>query len=315
VRLDVVQSGAGLRAGINALTAIFVVGVLAGLALTPDGRAWLRNPTVMLGDKASASAPPASAPAPRPAAAPAPAAVLAAAVTPLSARLAQGPLRIGVFGDSMADGLYAGLYRDLRDQPNVSVTKFSQVSTGLSRYDYVNIQARTRAQLDERPVDVAVMLFGTNDAQGIDTGDAVHPFGTEGWKVAYAARIDDLVALLRSRDVAVYWVGLPRMKRDSFDARMMLINGVVEARMRALNVPYIETVGLTSNDEGGYEAYLPNGSGRRVLMRANDGIHMSMAGYLHMSSPVAARLKRDAGLDRPPPVSAGIPTPPVSPAA
>ncbi|MBA3051147.1 MAG: DUF459 domain-containing protein, partial [Alphaproteobacteria bacterium] len=65
-----------LRAGVNALTAIFVVGVLAGLALTPDGRAWLRNPTIMLGDKAAASAPPApvSTPAPvadAPAAAPA----------------------------------------------------------------------------------------------------------------------------------------------------------------------------------------------------------------------------------------------------
>jgi len=291
-----------LRAGVNALTAIFVVGVLAGLALTPDGRAWLRNPTLMLGDKAAASAPPAPAPvAPSPvaapAAAPAPAMVR---VTPLNARLAQGPLRIGVFGDSMADGLYAGLYRDLQDQPNVSVTKFSQVSTGLSRYDYVNIQAKTQAQLDEHPVDVAVMLFGTNDAQGIDTGGVVHMFGTDGWKAAYGKRIDDLVALLRSRNVAVYWVGLPRMKRDTFDARMMLINGVVEARMRALGVPYIETVGLTSNGEGGYEAYLPTDGGRRVLMRAGDGIHMSMAGYLRMSGPVAARLKRDAGLDRPP---------------
>jgi hypothetical protein len=127
----------------------------------------------------------------------------------------------------------------------------------------------------------------------------IHPFGSDGWKAAYARRIDDLVALLRSRDVAVYWVGLPRMKRASFDGRMMLINGVVEARMRALGVPWIETTALTSNDEGGYEAYLPNGAGRRVLMRANDGIHMSMAGYLRMSAPVASRLKRDAGLDRP----------------
>ncbi|MDP3801135.1 DUF459 domain-containing protein [Brevundimonas sp.] len=293
-----------MRAGINALTAIFVVGVLAGLALTPDGRAWLRNPTVMLGDRAAASAPPAPTSAPAVAAPPAVPAV--APTTPLSARLVQGPLRIGVFGDSMADGLYAGLYRDLQDQPNVTVSKFSQVSTGLSRYDYVNIQAKTRAQLDERPVDVAVMLFGTNDAQGIDTGGVVHMFGTDGWKAAYGQRIDDLVALLRSRDVAVYWVGLPRMKRDSFDGRMMLINGVVEARMRALGVPYIETVGLTSNAEGGYEAYLPNGAGRRVLMRANDGIHMSMAGYLRMSAPVAARLKRDAGLDRP--AAAAAPT-------
>ena len=289
-----------MRAGINALTAVFVIGVLAGLALTPDGRAWLRHPTVMLGDRASASAPPAvtAAPASPPAALPV-AAPSIVKVTPLPARLARGPLRIGVFGDSMADGLYAGLYRDLQGTRGVTVSKFSQVSTGLSRYDYVDIHARTRSQLDDQPVDVAVLLFGTNDAQGIDTGEAVHPFGTDGWRAAYAGRIDNLVALLRSRDVAVYWVGLPRMKRESFDARMMLINDVVEARMQALGVPYIETTALTSNDEGGYEAYLPNDAGRRVLMRAHDGIHMSMAGYLRLSAPVSARLKRDAGLDQP----------------
>lgn len=285
-----------LRAGVNALTATFVVGVLAGLVLTPDGRAWLRHPTIMLGDKAAASAPPAPA---APVAVPVAAARVLPAVTPLDARLAQGPLRIGVFGDSMADGLYAGLYRDLQHTPNVTVSKFSQVSTGLSRYDYVDIQAKTRGQLDEQPVDVAVMLFGTNDAQGIEMDGQIHPFGSDGWKAAYAKRVDDLVALLRSRDVAVYWVGLPRMKRDTFDAKMTLINGVVAARMAALNVPYIETTALTSNGEGGYEAYLPADSGRRTLMRANDGIHMSMAGYLRMSAPVAARLKHDAGLDRP----------------
>ena len=288
-----------MRAGVNALTAAFLVGVAAGLLLTPDGRHWLRHPTVMLGDRANASAPvspsPAS-PAPQPAAAPAPP---IPAVTPLSARLAQGPLRVGVFGDSMADGLYAGLYRDLRDEPRVTVTKFSEVSTGLSRYDYVDIQAKTERQINETPIDVAVILFGTNDAQGISLDGVIHDFGTEGWKAAYGRRIDDLVAMLRSRDVAVYWVGLPRMKSARFDGRMALINGVVEARMRALGVPYLETTALTSGEDGGYEAYLPNAEGRKVLMRANDGIHMSMAGYLRMSGPVAERLKRDAGLDRP----------------
>ncbi len=287
-----------MRAGVNALTVAFLVGVAAGLLLTPDGRQWLRHPTVMLGDRANASAPASPPPTPAPAAAAA-VAPSVPAVTPLSARLAQGPLRVGVFGDSMADGLYAGLYRDLRDEPKITVTKFSEVSTGLSRYDYVDIQAKTQRQINETPVDVAVILFGTNDAQGISLDGVIHDFGTEGWKAAYARRIDDLVAMLRSRDVAVYWVGLPRMKSARFDGRMALINGVVEARMRALGVPYLETTALTSNAEGGYEAYLPNDSGRKVLMRANDGIHMSMAGYLRMSGPVAERLKRDAGLDRP----------------
>ena len=292
-----------MRLGINALTAVFVVGVIAGLALTPDGRAWMRHPTLLLGGQASASAPPSAETEAPPAVAPAAPAPMSVAVTPLSERLAKGPLRIGVFGDSMADGLYAGLYRDLQHTPNVTVSKFSQVSTGLSRYDYVDIQARTRGQLDEQPVDVAVVLFGTNDAQGIELDGQVHAFGTDGWKAAYAKRITDLVTLLRSRDVAVYWVGLPRMKRESFDGRMTLINQVVEARMRALGVPYIETTGLTSNADGGYEAYLPNGEGKRTLMRANDGIHMSMAGYLRMSAPVAERLKRDAGLTAPSPAA------------
>jgi hypothetical protein len=304
-----------VRAGINALTAAFVVGLAAGIALTPDGRAWLRHPTLMLGSGAHAEAAPleAAAPVSTPVAAVAP----VASVTPLSARLAQGPLRIGVFGDSMADGLYAGLYRDLRDQPNVSVSKFSQVSTGLSRYDFVDIQAKTARQLDERPVDVAVILFGTNDAQAIELDGQIHAFGSDEWKAAYARRVDDLVSLLRGRDVAVYWVGLPRMKRDSFEAKMTLINSVVEARMRALGVPYFETTAITSDEEGGYAAYLPNARGRPSLMRANDGIHMSMAGYLRISAPVAERLKHDAGLDlpRPQPGLVSAATPPVSPAA
>lgn len=291
------------------MTAALVVGVAIGLLLTPDGRAWLRHPTLMLGSTANASAAPQApedmpedevvqAPVVRSAAAPA-AAGPAPAVTPLDRRAAARGLRIGVFGDSMADGLWTGLYRELRDRPDVSVIKFSEVSTGLSRYDYVDIQAKTARQLSEQPVDVAVVLFGTNDAQAISIDGRIHAFGSDGWKAAYARRVTDLVTLLRSRDVAVYWVGLPRMKRETFDGRMALINAVVQERMTALGVPWLETAGLTSNAEGRYEAYLNGPDGRRRLMRADDGIHMSMAGYLRLTEPVAARIRADAGLDRP----------------
>ena len=297
-----------MRAGINSLTAALVVGVLIGLAMTQDGRSWLRQPTLLLGGSANASdsGPAVSPPAAEPA--------KIVPVAPLKDRYAQtGALRIGVFGDSMADGLWAGLYRDLRGVDGVTVTKFSEVSTGLSRYDYVDIQAKTTRQLDENPLDVAVILFGTNDAQGISMDGQIHPFGTEGWKAAYARRVDNLVALLRSRGTAVYWVGLPKMKKASFDGRMTIINDVVEARMKALGVPYIETTALTSNAEGEYEAYLSGADGRRQLMRANDGIHMSMAGYLRMSAPVAERLKLDAAIQpRPAAVPAATPAAPAA---
>lgn len=291
-----------MRAGINSLAIALIAGVAIGLALTPDGRAWLQRPTLLFGDAASASASPAApesptepSPAPAPVSAP-PARIDGAA---LRARYAEGALRIGVFGDSMADGLWTGLYRDLRGYPGVTVTQFSEVSTGLSRYDYVDVQAKTARQIAEKPVDVAVILFGTNDAQAIEIDGRIHPFGSDGWKAAYAKRVDDLVGLLRSSGAAVYWVGLPRMKRDSFDGRMTLINEVVAARMAALGVPYIDTVALTSNAEGDYEAYLSDAEGRRRLMRANDGVHMSGAGYQRISGAVSDRLIRDIGLTAP----------------
>lgn len=283
-----------MRAGINRLTAALLAGVAIGLVLTPDGRSWLRHPTLLFGSSANASAPSVE-----PAALPVAATPTLPTVTPLKVRLEQKhALRVGVFGDSMADGLWTGLYRDLNDPSGgVTVTKFSEVSTGLSRYDYVDIQDKTARQIAEHPVDVAVVLFGTNDAQGISMDGQIHAFGSDGWKVAYAKRVDDLVALLRSRDVMVYWVGLPRMKRGSFDAKMTLINDVVSARMATLNVPYLPTTALTSDAEGDYDAYLAaTGTGRRQLMRANDGIHMSMAGYLRLTEPVAATIRRDAGL-------------------
>jgi hypothetical protein len=284
-----------VRAGINALTVAFMVGVLAGLLLTPDGRAWLSHPTLMFGGQANASA---TATASETAAVDTPVEVEAPVVptSSLKARYADGSLTIGVFGDSMADGLWAALYRDLGDLDGVDVVKFSEVSTGLSRYDYVDIQAKSTRQLAERPVDVAIVLFGTNDAQAIVIDGQIHPFGSEGWKAAYAQRVDNLVALMRSRGAEVYWVGLPRMKSSGFDGRMTIINAVVEARMTALGVPYFDTVALTSNEAGGYEAYLSDEDGRRRLMRAGDGIHMSMSGYLRMADPVADRLKADLGV-------------------
>lgn len=289
-----------MRAGVNAVTAALVVGVGIGLALTPDGRAWLARPTLMPGGSANASASPPPAPTPAARASAPASAPVAAPVSPLRDKAAQGRLRIGVFGDSMADGVWAALYRDLRGQPGVTVTQFSEVSTGLSRYDYVDIHAKTARQIAEQPIDAAVILFGTNDGQAIELNGVIHAFGSDGWKTAYARRVDDLVALLRGQGIAVYWIGLPEMKRAGFDAKMNLINEVVSTRMAALGVPFIETETLTRDEAGEYDAYLAEtGSGRRRLMRANDGIHMTMAGYMRLAEPVAERIRRDAGLEPP----------------
>lgn len=205
---------------------------------------------------------------------------------------AHRPLTIGVFGDSMADGLWAGLYRQLRDGKTYDVVRFSRPSTGISRYDYVDVQSRTAEQLAGRHVDIAVILFGTNDEQGIIQGKSVLQFNSPAWRQVYEARIEALVGLLRRQGAAVYWVGLPRMGRAGFDQRAQILNSIYAEKARQLGVPFIPTVPYTVDEHGGYDAYLAAG-GKRQLMRARDGIHMTMAGYLRIATPVSGRIRND----------------------
>jgi hypothetical protein len=44
--------------------------------------------------------------------------------------------RLYVFGDSLGDGIWAGLYRAFRPDGNIDVVKKSRVSTGFVRTDY-----------------------------------------------------------------------------------------------------------------------------------------------------------------------------------
>jgi hypothetical protein len=204
------------------------------------------------------------------------------------------PVVVGVFGDSMGDGLWAGLYRQLHDDKGYEVIRFSQASTGLARYDYVDIQKQTEKQLQDKHIDVAIVLFGANDEQGIISDGKVLPFGSDGWKQVYGQRMADLATLLRQHGAAVYWVGLPRMKRADYDRRAGVLNSLYAEQAAALGMPFVDLVPVTVNDKGEYEAYLvPEGDDTPRLMRAKDGIHMTMAGYLRIARPVTDRLKGD----------------------
>jgi hypothetical protein len=227
----------------------------------------------------------------------APATTAAVAAPPASNVLhisAGRPVVIGVFGDSLGDGLWAGLYHQLRDGKNYEVVRFSRAATGLARYDYVNVQEQAALQLANRRIDIAVVMVGANDEQGIIQNHQVYGFDTAPWRQVYAGRIDALVNLFRSHGAAVYWVGLPKMRREGFDEKSRVLNAIYAGRAQALSVPFIPTVPVTVDGRGGYDDYLEDG-GRPRLMRAKDGVHMTMAGYLRIAAPVSGAIRADVG--------------------
>ena len=225
------------------------------------------------------------------------------------------PVTVGVFGDSFGDGVWAAMRQML--PKGYQVIRFSKESTGFTRYASLNLEDNARSQIAGQPIDVAVIDFGANDTQGLYDGPKAYPLLSDGWKAAYGGRIDRYVTLLRQQGAMVYWLGLPKMRKPEFDRQISDMEAFYDQRMTALGVPYIGVEPLSVDASGSFNEYLPDGPSQKPrLMRANDGIHMSFAGYERIATPVVARIqdyvaraRKMAAIDAPPPAPA-----PASPA-
>lgn len=216
-----------------------------------------------------------------------------------SAALEGRKIHVGVFGDSFGDGLHAALYHQLPADQNFEVHKFSHPATGFTRYRVTNLLDDTRRRIDAQPVDVAVISFGANDMQGIFLDGHGAEFMSDRWKEIVRGRVGEIVALLRQRGAAVYWVGLPRMREADYDRNVQAMNAFYTAEMQRLNVPFVDTVAATVDANGAFSPYLMDPlKGERINARTNDGIHMTIPGYYLLTRGLAERIRRSVAEGR-----------------
>ena len=201
-----------------------------------------------------------------------------------------GQVHVGVFGDSFGDGVYSALYRLLPAKAGFRVDKYSQPSTGFTRYRRLDLEQHDDQQIDGQSLDVAVISFGANDAQGVcDNGHCGALMGAF-WQRVISARVESYVAMLRRHGAQVYWVGLPVMRDPGFDADARAMDEFYRGLMARIGVPYIDIRPLTTDAAGQYQAYYQDKDGTPKLLRAGDGIHMSMNGYIRVTKGLAGRI-------------------------
>ena len=194
-------------------------------------------------------------------------------------------VQLTVIGDSLADGIWAGLHRNLRREKRFRIKREAKVSSGLAAFDWYS----KAEQLLGDGVDVVVVMLGTNDGRSIRRpGQQRIAYRSAGWRDEYAERVDALVGLFSSHDVYTVWVGLPMMRTDSMRKQARLINGIfAEVLDGREKVSFLPTWELTSDDKGEYMAYAEiDDSGRQRMFRAKDGVHFTMQGYQYIARHV-----------------------------
>ena len=209
----------------------------------------------------------------------------------LRAATADAPLRVWIGGDSMMRDLSESVQRLAAEDPVLEVDAHYEISSGLTRPDYYDWPAALAADMASTEAEVAVVMFGANDGQGIIEADGtVHQSVSEpGWQAEYRLRVDAVMDQLYAPDRLVLWVLQPPMRDGEFDARIQIIDDVYRAAAEdRLWVVVVETGPIVGTADGAYDP----------AQRQGDGIHLSREGAdrlaQHLLDLIAAELPEPA---------------------
>ncbi len=205
--------------------------------------------------------------------------------------------RVVVLGDSLADGVWAGLVQALADDPDVEVIKKSEEGSGLTRTDATWDGIVTSLSPAEAP-HIAVVVFGIADRKALRIEGAKAEVGSEAWIQEYGRRVDALVKALKRRGAAVYWIGLPIMRGPNTRRDTEIMNNVFRERALLNGTKFISTWEGFADPGGNYTDYGPDLTGKVRQLREADGVHLTLRGYEKLAHFAEQEIRRDLALAR-----------------
>jgi uncharacterized protein len=204
--------------------------------------------------------------------------------------------RVLVIGDSLGEGLWSGLYRTFQEDKNLEIVNSSKASTGFVRVDSYDWNKALDDILKDNNYQMAVVMFGANDNQAIRQGKDYLKPGTDAWREAYAKRVETFIKKLRANKLAVYWAGLPIMRSPDQSEDAQFLNDVFREKAFINGAKFVETWSGFTDESGRYSAYGPDMEGQVKRLRADDGVHFTMRGYLKLAHFVEKEMRHDLSL-------------------
>ncbi len=123
-------------------------------------------------------------------------------------------------------------------------------------------------------------------------GTVVHEFRSEQWGELYGKRIDEMIGVLKSKNVPVFWVGLPSVRGARATSDMVYLNDLYRGRAEKAGVTYIDVWDGFVDEAGNYNNYGPDFEGQTRRLRAGDGLHFTRAGARKLAHYVEREIRR-----------------------
>lgn len=211
---------------------------------------------------------------------------LTTALLPLSSRAAEGGKVLVIGGSAMVGALGRGIEDGIAAAGHPT-ERAAKSSTGLARPDFYDWPAEAKRLYEAHAPIATVCMFGGNDGQGLHMGKKADPqwirWQEEGWSAEYATRVQQFADAVAPNGEHVFWVGMPIMRAKKLDGRIQRMNEIFSAKMAERpGGHFIDTRAVMSDARGKYAEVLTV-HGKRVKVRAGDGIHYTMSGATLLS--------------------------------
>lgn len=202
--------------------------------------------------------------------------------------------KLRVYGDYFAEGLAYGLADSFKSDKRISVERSRKRIRSLVQSKFDRVLNRHLEELGKNAAPIVVIMLGGNDWASIRyPGGAKVRLNTPAWRRAYGARIDKLIQGFKSKGSAVYWVGLPVLRRRKANRNAKTLNEIMRERVYLNGARFIDIYSAFADEDGKYDVYGPDLTGKIRKLRDGDGETFTAAGNRKLAHFVEREIKRD----------------------
>lgn len=201
---------------------------------------------------------------------------------------------ISVIGDSLADGIWSGIYRSTPRKYKKNVKRYAKISAGLARADFYRWKTRLEEILRES--SVVVFSIGLNDFVSMYIhGERRQPYWSKEWQRRYIQRVEYLMRRIQEEgDIITIWTGLPTLREPAMVRHAAKVNRIYENSAKKYGITFLPLRVLTQDDSGHFNLYGRALNGRIQRLRSDDGVHFTGKGYDLLAHYILQRIEQNS---------------------
>jgi hypothetical protein len=124
------------------------------------------------------------------------------------------------------------------------------------------------------------------------SGGGMHDFREERWVELYAKKIEELIAVLKSKGVPVLWVGLPAVRGAKATSDMLFLDALYRDGAGKAGITYVDVWDGFVDDAGRFAQQGPDFEGQIRRLRSNDGVFFTKAGARKLAHYTEREIRR-----------------------